>query len=268
MKGKVNNMYTTILYEVKNNIGFITLNRPEVGNAMIPDSYREIKDALVRAGADEGVRSILITGTGRFFSAGGDIKRFKSLIQSEDFIKEENILAAGQMAIAAKKCPKPIVAQVNGAAAGAGCCLALACDFRVMDPKSKLSMAFIKLGLSGDTGALYHLEKLVGVAKATQMMMTGDPISAEEAYSLGLTTILADEGKLADESLKLAEKLAASPGFAIARQKELIYEYFYGDFESYLQKEAKFMAESSRTQDFSIAVDAFLEKRQAEFVGK
>lgn len=261
-------MYTAILYEVKDNIAVITLNRPEVGNALIPASYKEVREALETAAADSNVRAVLITGAGRFFSAGGDINRFKNLIQTGEYLNRENILAAGRMAATVKKCPKPIVAMINGAAAGAGCCLALACDFRVMTPKSKLSMAFVKLGLSGDTGAMYHLEKLVGIAKAAELMMTGDIVAGEEAYRLGLTTILADEGKLEEEGYALAGKLAKSAGFAIARQKQLINEIFCSDFEAYIEKEAQYMAESSRTDDFAVAVDAFLEKRQPEFTGK
>ena len=261
-------MYTTILYEVKDNIAVITLNRPDVGNAMIPDSYREIRQAFETAGNDAEVRAILITGAGRFFSAGGDINRFKNLIESKEYLREENIMAAGQMALAAKLCPKPIVAMINGAAAGAGCCLALACDFRVMTAKSKLSMAFIKLGLSGDTGAMYHLEKLVGVAKAAELMMTGDIIAGEEAYRLGLTNVLAGDEQLAEEAFALARKLAQGATAGITKQKQLIKEFFYADFENYIKKEAQFMADSSRTDDFAIAVDAFLEKRQPEFTGR
>jgi len=261
-------MFETILYEVKDNIATITFNRPGAGNAFIKESYHEIREALDTAGADIGVRAVVLTGAGKHFSAGGDINRFKHLIESGEFLQVENIAAAGRMAASIRRCPKPVVAMINGAAAGAGCSLALACDFRVMTPKSKLTMAFVKLGLSGDTGGLYYLQKLVGIAKATQLMMTGDTVTGEQALQSGLATILAEEGSLEEETYAFARKLAAAATFAIAKQKELMNEIFFADLEKYSEKEAIYMAECSRSADFAQAVDAFLEKRQPQFSGQ
>jgi 2-(1,2-epoxy-1,2-dihydrophenyl)acetyl-CoA isomerase len=172
------------------------------------------------------------------------------------------------MAASVRECPKPVIAMINGAAAGAGCSLALACDFRVMTPKSKLVRACVKMGLSGDTGGWSYLQRLAGVAKATQLMMSGDAVAGEEALRLGLATILAEEDKLREEAYALAGKLAALPTFAIARQKKLIYETFYADLAAYSQREADYMVECSHTADFAEAVDAFLEKRAPQFSGK
>jgi 2-(1,2-epoxy-1,2-dihydrophenyl)acetyl-CoA isomerase len=260
-------MFDTVLYEVKDNIATITFNRPEKGNAFIKESYSEVRDAIEAASVDSSVRAIVLTGAGKHFSAGGDINRFKTLIQSGEYLQEENISAAGQMASAIRFCPKPVIAMINGAAAAAGCSLAMACDFRVVTPKSKLSMAFIKLGLSGDTGGMYYLQKLVGIAKTTQLMMMGDVVAGEEALKLGLATVLAEEGKLEEATYELAAKLAASATFAITRQKQLMNEIFYADLAGYSAKESFFMAECSRTADFAESVDAFLEKRQPKFIG-
>jgi len=261
-------MYKTILYDVKDNVATITLNRPDAGNAFIVESYLEIKAAFEAAGSDDNVRAVVLTGAGKHFSAGGDINRFKMLIETGEYLKKENIAHAGNMALSIRKCYKPVVAMINGAAAGAGCSLALACDFRVVTPKSKLVMAFVKMGLSGDTGGLYYLQKLVGIAKATQLMMTGDAVGGEEALRLGLATVLAEEDKLMEETYALAGKLAASPTFSIMQQKKLIYEAFYADFAAYSEKEAECMVKCSRTGDFAEAVYAFLEKRPPNFSGK
>lgn len=261
-------MYGTIEYQVDKHIATITLNRPEVGNAFSIDSYREVRAAVTAASRNDEVRCVVITGAGKHFSAGGDINRFKRLIESGEYLRPENVLAAGEMAMAVKTCKKPVIAMINGAAAGAGCSLALACDFRVVTAKSKLVMAFVKMGLSGDTGGLYYLQRLVGVAKATEMMMLGEPVGGEDALRLGLATVLAEEGALEAQTYALAGKLAKSAGIALACQKKLMVETFYADLAEYLKQEATYMVECSHTSDFAEAVNAFLEKRPPEFTGE
>ncbi|MCL1816972.1 MAG: enoyl-CoA hydratase-related protein [Clostridiales bacterium] len=260
-------MYENILLDVSDKIATITLNRPEVGNAFAKESYLEIREALQVCEDDRKVGAIVITGAGKHFSSGGDIKRFKGLIESQTFLTEEGIQNAANMALAIKCCKKPVIAMINGAAAGAGCSLALACDFRVMTPKSKLIMAFIKLGLSGDTCGLYLLHKIVGTARAVEMMMLGNPVGGEQALAYGLTTCLFTEEEFKEKTYEFAAGLAHSPTIALGYQKALIKEYFYSDMETYLQQESVYMAKCSRTGDFARAVDAFLEKRQVEFQG-
>jgi len=261
-------MYDNILYTVNDNIATITLNRPESGNAFIVECYHEVHTAMQAAAKDDNVRAVVITGNGKHFSAGGDINRFKMLIETKEYIKKENVAAAGTMAKSVIQCPKPVIAMINGAAAGAGCSLALACDFRVVTSKSKLVMAFVKVGLSGDTGGLYYLQKLVGIAKATELLMLGDVVTGEEALKLGLATKLAEDDKLEEETYNLAKRLASAASFAISRQKKLIYETFYTDLSIYSEKEADYMVECSKSADFAEAVDAFIEKRTPKFTGK
>lgn len=260
-------MYKTILYEIENGIATLTLNRPEVGNAFVRESYLEIREVLTEASDDKNVRVVVLTGAGKHFSAGGDINRFKKLITSGEYLQKDNVMAAGMMAAGVKACNKPVIAMINNAAAGAGCSLALACDFRIVTPKSKLVMAFIKMGLSGDTCGLYYLERLVGVARATELMMTGAPVSGEQAVQLGLATRLVAEDRLREETYAFAKELAALPTFAIARQKQLAIETFYSDLREYAEREADYMVECSHTHDFAEAVDAFLEKRPPKFKG-
>lgn len=261
-------MYETILYTIKDNVATITINRPEVSNAFSLTTYSEVKTALEQAGMDEMVRVIVITGTGKNFSAGGDVNRFKTLIETEEFLPPEGVIAAGAMTRAVKLCPKPVVAKINGVAAGAGCSLALASDFRVMDEKSKLAMAFINMSFSGDTGGIYFLNRIVGVAKTTEMLVLAEPVKGQEALTLGLTTELAAVGELDDVTAELVEKLRHKPTQAIAKQKALNYEFFFSDLEQFNEKEAQYMVECGRTADHKEAVYAFLEKRKPVFTGK
>lgn len=261
-------MYETILVEVKDRVATITLNRPDFGNAFMPESYVEVKKALTECAENDDVGAIVLTGAGKHFSAGGDIKRFKRLVDSKEYLSEGPILAAGSMSTAVKRCPKPVIAMINGAAAGAGCSLALACDFRVMAPKSKLVLAFINMGLPGDTGAMYHCVRLIGIAKTTELLMTGKPVSGENAKELGLTTILTDEDGLLDATMDFAKELAQKPTTAIAKQKAMMFEFFYKDLEASNVRESEYMVTCSQTSDFEEAVNAFLEKRKPQFTGK
>ena len=257
-----------IAFEKKGAVATITFNRPEYGNSFSENTYVEVPKALAIVESDPGIHALIITGAGKHFCAGGDINRFKRQIDSKKYLEKENIMRAGRMAAAISKCPKPTIAMINGAAAGAGCAVALACDFRVGAVGSKLIMAFIKMGLSGDTGCFYYLQSLVGAARAKQLMMLGDVITGEEAYSMGLLTLLADEGSLQEETDKLALRLAAGPAAAYARQKAIAAEFFQKDMQEYLVKEALYMEECSRTEDFEEAVNSFLEKRTPVFKGR
>ena len=157
---------------------------------------------------------------------------------------------------------------INGAAAGAGASLALACDFRFMTPKSQIKMAFIGLGFPGDTGGAYFLERLVGAGKALEMMMTGDPMYCEEAARLNVAKLVSEEEKLAEETYKFAKRLAHGPLQGYKWQKKLFLEAFYNDIEKVNALEAAGMNATSMTDDFAAAVDAFLHKRKPEFTGK
>lgn len=241
----------------------LTLNRPEFGNAFATESYGEIRDYMEKLGADPGVGAIVITGKGRFFSAGGDIQWFKQKIEEGTYIQKENVLHAGEMSRAIRKCPKPVIAMVNGSAAGAGFSCALACDFRVVTPSTKLVMAFINMGLCGDTGSILTLTKLIGVDKAERMMMTGEPVKGEEAVRIGLATMLAEEDKLAEVTYAFANKLASKPTRVMGVQKRLLFKYFYQQLDGeFSQDEAEAMAGCSREYDFEEAVNAFIEKRK------
>lgn len=258
-------MFEHIVTKLSGRVATITLNRPQVSNAFSLESYGEVRQAVETFGSDPQVGAIVITGEGKHFSAGGDIARFKMLIETEEFLSADGILYAGEMTKAIRFCPKPVIAMMNGVATGAGLSLSLACDYRVVDPTSKLIMGFVKMGLPGDTGSVYFLSKLIGIEQASRMMMTGDIVRGEEAVSIGLATYFAQEGQLSQVTYDFAEKLAGMSSKAIARQKELLARYFYGDLDAFYQDEAQTMAAASREPDFREAVFAFLEKREPRY---
>lgn len=261
-------MYQHIKLTVENHIGMITLNCPEKANPISPSVYAEIKDGICSCTIQDDVRVIVLTGAGKHFSAGGDIREFKELIETETYIEERSIQLAGDTAETIRTCKKPVIAMINGTAAGAGASLALACDFRVMEPESRLSMAFINMGLPGDTGGIYYLQKLLGTARTTELVMLGRPVKGEEAYRIGLANRLAPSGELRKVTMELAELLAQKPMLAIQRQKELMLQFFYKDIRLFTEKESEYMVECSRSEDFAEAVNAFLEKRKPVFRGK
>lgn len=261
-------MYKHILYNVENKIAKITLNRPEFGNAFHFESYGEIGQAFKQASDDISVRAVVITGAGKNFCAGGDLKRFKMLVDTKTYLPKEGVLNAGGMTEAVRDCSKPVIAMLNGTAAGAGSALAMACDFRVATQKSKLATSFINMGFSGDTGLIYFLIASIGMAKTTELLMLSKPLSGQELYDLGLCNRIAGEGKLEEVTGELAAKLANQPTQAIARQKKLMKEFFLRELSYFNAKEALYMYECARTADHAEAVNAFFEKREPQFTGE
>ena len=265
-------MYKTILFEVKDHIAKVSINRPHVQNALEAKNdmrtYQELHDVFTRCDKDPDIRAVVLTGVGKHFSAGGDIAEFKADIENGTYIPEYNVRITGNMAAAIRHCRKPTIAMVNGTAAGAGMAVAMACDFRIMATNSKLNPAFIRMGLSGDTGAMFNLAQCVGPTKALEYMMLGDPIGAEAAYQCGLAYRVCEPEMLEEETNKLAARLAKGPTYAYGKQKELMYGSYYGGYEGYLNTEITYMRNCSLTEDFAEAVNAFLEKRKPEFAGK
>lgn len=262
------NMYNDILFSTKNNIATISLNRPQYGNAFTRGTYKEVKDALEKCSNEQSIRAVVIKGEGKNFCTGGDIEQFKELIETKVYIPEDMALDTAAMTRAVRQCPKPVVAMINGVAAGAGFGLALSCDFRVMSEKGKFISSFINMGFTGDSGCMYFLQSYVGIAKTTEMLMLSKPTTSKEAYALGLCNRLTEDDKLEEATMDLATLLANQPTKAIAKQKDLINKFFYRDLEEFNKLESKYMVESSLTKDHEEAVYAFLEKRKAIFKGE
>lgn len=260
--------YTTIRYSIENKVTTITLNRPEVSNAFNNTSYIEVRDAFEKAGKDSDVGAVVLTGDGKNFSAGGDIQDMQKWIDEGDFIDEPIVTLTGEMAMAIRRCPKPTIAMINGAAAGAGAGCALACDFRIFAKTAKLILAFINLGLPGDTCSMYSLARQIGTAKATELMLLGEPISAEVCDKLGLAYQVTAPETLKEVTDRFAKRMANGPTAAYAKQKKALNEVFFRDLEKWINLEAKSMSASSKSDDFQIAVAAFLNKEQPKFTGK
>ncbi len=263
-------MFEAILYEVKDNIAFITFNRPKQGNAFSETSFREIPEALSKANEDTSVRAIVLTGKGKLFCGGGDVNQFKEILDdpNSEGLPNHLVDATGQLSIAIRNCPKPIISSINGAAAGAGLGVALASDFRIMEESSTLITSFIFMGFPGDTATSYYLQKILGTAKTNEMMMLSPKVKGKEAKELGLSTLTVEDGTLEEATKQFAQKVASLPTKALAQHKKILNEFFYKDLSEFTSLETKNMVEASKTDDHAEAVVAFLEKRQANFTGR
>jgi len=246
---------------IEDGIATITIDRPASNNALNAPMFRDLIRAVEHCDADDAVQVLVVTGAGKNFSAGGDIKEMASF----DFISYDLSILTGQASLSLRKCSKPVIAMVNGAAAGAGCGIALGADFRIMTEESCLLTAFSSVGLPGDTGCIYHLKQIVGLAKTIELMALSPRIYGKEAFRLGLTTRLAPDGKLEEETQAFAEKLLRRPLSALALQKQLYYEVFYHDYMAYSRLEAENLAKAGASPAHREAVTAFIEGRKPVF---
>lgn len=254
-------MYNTLLINKTDGIETIIINRPKSNNSFNELLLKELLNAIECCNSDTDVQVVIITGSGKNFSSGGDINEMATF----NFLSYDLSTLSGKMTGAVRKCSKPVIAMINGSAAGAGCALALACDFRIMAEKSVLLTAFSNVGLSGDSGCIYHLYHIVGLAKTIELMMLSRPIRGEEALSLGLATSLVEEEGLESATLRFAKELKCRPLSTFAKQKEVYFNTFYRDYDEYCKLEAQMLTESSKTNDHQEAVMAFLEKRKPIF---
>jgi len=266
-------MYTSkiedILFHVDDaGIAHVTLNREPFSNAFTWDMMREITAIMEYCAQAEEVRTVVLSGAGSHFCAGGDIKRFKSLIDAGTGLPEEGIVLTGKMAQSVRLCDKPVIAKVNGFAVGAGSALALACDFRVMSASSKLVGAFVKMGFSGDTCGWYYMSRLIGMAKTNEFYMLGVPMTGEDAFALGIANRYTKDNELDSVAMELAAALANSATTAIAYQKKMMNLIAYPDLSVLMELERNYMPTCSLTDDHKEAVHAFLEKRPPKFTGK
>ena len=211
---------------------------------------------------------MVITGSGKHFSAGGDVARFKRLMDAGEELPQSGVMKTARMAMAVRKCEKPVIAKINGAAVGAGCALALACDFRIMSEHSRLLSGFTKMGFSGDTLGWYWLSRMIGMAKTTEFYMMGGSFSAREAYKLGVCNLVTADDRLDEEAESFAERFIDFPTKALAYQKQMFNLVAYPDMDAVSAMEREFMPRCSMLKDHEEAVNAFLEKREPKFTGK
>ncbi len=262
-------IYETVQLEMRGMVGVITLNRPDALNALTLPMAREFKAAVGEA-RELRARAIVLTGAGRAFCAGGDLREMQKLAsrdgRAEAFFDEPlRVLNEGILLI--RSTPLPFIAAVNGAASGGGCNIALACDLVVAGESARFNQAFIKIGLSPDCGGTFILPRLVGWRRATELLMTGEVVNAQRALEIGMINLVVADNELMDQTMKLAERLANAPTTAIARIKELLELSATNDYAAQLELERKAQIQSGLTEDFKEGVAAFVEKRPAKFVG-
>jgi 2-(1,2-epoxy-1,2-dihydrophenyl)acetyl-CoA isomerase len=257
--------YETITYEKKQGVATITLNRPQSLNAFVPQMNQEVLAALKDGERDQEVRCFMITGAGRAFCAGQDLKgrtpeQKGSLGASLREKYNPLIRQIRQMA-------KIVVAAVNGVAAGAGCNLALACDLRVASEEAKFIQSFVRVGLAPDSGGSFILPRLVGLSKAMEMLLLGDTIDAQEALRIGLVARVFSAADFAHAAREVVERVAAAPR-GIGLIKRAVNHANLPSLESDLEYEAHLQEIAGRSSDYDEGVRAFLEKRAPVFTGK
>jgi 2-(1,2-epoxy-1,2-dihydrophenyl)acetyl-CoA isomerase len=259
--------YEHVIWEQDGGVGRITLNRPDTLNAWHAPFGRELRQAIEVDAADRSVRSILITGAGRAFSSGADLKAGFDAADDglPDIRKELDIYHPIITAI--RLLEKPVVAAVNGPAVGIGASLALSCDLVLAAESAYLGLGFVNIGLMPDGGSTLFVPAAAGKARAFQMALLGERVGAEQALDWGLVNFVHSDDALMDEAATLASKLAAGPTRSYAASKRALNQMLYPDLEGQLDLEAELQHALARTPDFQEGVLAFVEKREARFEG-
>ncbi len=259
----------SFLYEhdASTGVATITLNRPERYNALTFEVYRELRDVLQALDTEPGVRSILITGSGKAFCSGGDVEDIIGALFERDYRGLlEFTRNTGDVILAMLRCRHPIVGGLNGTVAGAGAVIATACDVRIASERARIAYLFTKVGLSGaDMGASWLLPRIVGMGRAMELLMTGDFVDAAEALRIGLYNRVVDAGELAGEARRWAETLARGPAFGLEITKKMVLREAAMDLESAMAAEVEIQAACMEDPNFREAYEAFQSKRPPEF---
>ncbi len=260
--------YETLIWEVSDGLGRLTLNRPESLNAWTIPFGEEMKSVIEGEAADPSVRAVLITGSGRGFSSGADLK--EGFIPADD--GGPDILKAlheyyHPILVGVRKLEKPVVAALNGPTVGIGCSLALACDLVLAAESAFLGLAFVNIGLMPDGGSTLFVPAAVGKTRAFQMALLGERIPADKALDWGLVNAVHPDDQLMVEADALATKLASGPTRSYAAAKRALNQSIYPDLDAQLELEAELQHGLARTQDFAEGATAFLSKRDPAFTG-
>jgi enoyl-CoA hydratase/carnithine racemase len=257
-------------YSVSGSIGRVRFARPQTLGSLTFNVYRDLTDLMYQLRSDDTVKVVVIEGEGRGFCSGGDVHEIIGDLLKRD-VKGllEFTRMTGELIVNMRQLEKPIIASVNGIAAGAGAVIALASDFRILAKEATIAFLFQKVGLTAaDMGAVYLLPKVVGLARATEYLMLGDKITSDEALKVGLANTVVDLGDLEKETMALAERLASSASLALGVTKRLINNEWLMDITTAIEQEATAQALMMQTHDHNEFYEAFKAKRQPKFEGR
>ncbi len=259
--------HETIDVRIEGAAATIELNRPDQLNAWDLELGTELHEAVKSLSADEGVRAVMITGAGRAFSSGADLKEERSADDGLPDLGERLKSLYNPIIVEIREMPKPVVAAVNGPAVGVGCALALACDLIVAAESAYFLLAFVNIGLVPDGGSSATVPARAGFARAAEMSMLGEKVPADQALDWGLVNRVVADDELAAEGLALRDRLAAGPTRSYANTKRLLNRRLLAGLQEQLDAEADFQSEQGRTADFVEGVLSFVQKREANFTG-
>ncbi len=258
--------YANVLLSRHGGVGTLTLNRPEKLNAFAGEMRREIADALDDLEADAGIRVVVITGAGRGFCAGADVAYMAQLVEAQDTAAMSALVEAGRRVVMTiRRSSKPVIGAINGVAAGGGANLALACDVRIASDRAVLVQSFNRIGLHPDWGGTYFLPRLVGPAKALELMWDALPIEADECLRLGLVNRVVPHELLSETVAAYAAGLAAKPALSLALTKRAIYDSLDHSLPEMLDYELDAQLQCFRTRDAAEGIRAFVGKRAPVF---
>ena len=258
--------YEAIIVRKEGRVATLIMNRPKALNFLDPIMAEEIEGALADFEKDEGVRAVVITGAGRAFSAGGDVKAMQREMTVQELMKRMEVVTRFIKDMI--NLPKPIIASVNGPAVGGGCNIALAADIVLASEKATFAQVFSRIGLIPDCGGIYSLSRRVGLTRAKDLVFTGRMVDAHEAERIGLVNRVFAAEVLEEETRKIAEELASGPTMALGIAKRLLNQSYESDFEAILLAENSSQVLLRKTEDHREGVRAFFEKRKPEFRGR
>lgn len=261
--------HAPVLYSREVAVATITLNRPESMNSLDTHAKESLLSALREAAADPGVRAVVLTGTGRGFCVGQDLKEHVELIRADHPAPLTTVTEHYNPIVRTiAEMPKPVIAAVNGMAAGAGASFAYAADFRIAGASARFLMAFAKIGLSVDSGATWTLPRLIGHARAAELMLLAQPVDAPRARELGMVNEVVPDEELQSRAATLAAQLAAGPTLAYAAIKAALAFSASHDLATSLANEGEHMASTGLSEDHKVAVQAFMDKTTPTFAGR
>jgi len=253
-------------------IATLTMNRPEARNALSMEMRSLMRDVMHEVEYDDVVRCVVLQGSGDHFMAGGDVKNMHEYLNTHDNNEIQNYFVnrihdLHPIMFAMRRMPKPVVAKVRGAAAGAGVSLAAACDLVMAADDSFFTLAYCHIGTTPDASSSFHLPRAIGIKRTIEMTLLGDRYTAQQMADMGLINFVVPAAELDNECDKLVARLANGPTYVYGQAKKLMYRSLENEFEAQLQMEAETFADCARSNDYREGVAAFVEKRKANFTG-